>query len=321
MYGTAGPGTTISASAAMPKTSRVAGSGTGSDPGDVGHQAAVVDEVGVPSREPASSSDGSWPRSTSRTGWAESGVTRYWYQEISQATVTTMSRLTPESGTIENVGAPRLFATPATVRRCALALKRLAASTTASSGSRQPAQDRLVCDRRLLGATASSEQACPAALPPAGVERNGRQRRAALTHPAVLDGDLRTERADVDILAVTGREPKSMLAHQERALANRAGARCGCTRHTHSGDRSKRIELSTARRSAICNSHMYRRRGWHGRGGRIERFQVAALLLLLRERPAHGTTCSSSCPRCSATSASTSATSTASSAASRSRAS
>lgn len=33
---------------------------------------------------------------------------------------------------------------------------------------------------------------------------------------------------------------------------------------------------------------MYRRRGWHGRGGRIERFQVAALLLLLRERDAHG---------------------------------
>jgi poly-beta-hydroxybutyrate-responsive repressor len=33
---------------------------------------------------------------------------------------------------------------------------------------------------------------------------------------------------------------------------------------------------------------MYRRRGWHGRGGRIERFQVAALLLLLREQPAHG---------------------------------
>ena len=33
---------------------------------------------------------------------------------------------------------------------------------------------------------------------------------------------------------------------------------------------------------------MYPRRGWHGRGGRIERFQVAALLLLLRERKAHG---------------------------------
>ncbi len=33
---------------------------------------------------------------------------------------------------------------------------------------------------------------------------------------------------------------------------------------------------------------MYRRRGWHGRGGRIERFQIPALLLLLRERQAHG---------------------------------
>lgn len=34
---------------------------------------------------------------------------------------------------------------------------------------------------------------------------------------------------------------------------------------------------------------MYRGRGRHGgRGGRIERFQVAALLLLLRERKAHG---------------------------------
>ncbi len=31
--------------------------------------------------------------------------------------------------------------------------------------------------------------------------------------------------------------------------------------------------------------HGYRR---HRRGGRIERFQVAAVLLLLRERPAHG---------------------------------
>jgi poly-beta-hydroxybutyrate-responsive repressor len=33
---------------------------------------------------------------------------------------------------------------------------------------------------------------------------------------------------------------------------------------------------------------MYRGRGRRGRGGRIERFQVAALLLLLRERPTHG---------------------------------
>ncbi len=34
---------------------------------------------------------------------------------------------------------------------------------------------------------------------------------------------------------------------------------------------------------------MYRREhGRRGRGGRIERFQVAAILLLLREHPAHG---------------------------------
>jgi PadR family transcriptional regulator, regulatory protein PadR len=33
---------------------------------------------------------------------------------------------------------------------------------------------------------------------------------------------------------------------------------------------------------------MYGHRRRRGRGGRIERFQVAALLLLLRERPTHG---------------------------------
>jgi PadR family transcriptional regulator, regulatory protein PadR len=43
--------------------------------------------------------------------------------------------------------------------------------------------------------------------------------------------------------------------------------------------------------SGICFIHMYRRgHGGHrrGRGGRIERFQVAAILLLLSERPGHG---------------------------------
>ena len=44
-----------------------------------------------------SSSLGSWPRSSSRTGLSESSETRYWYQEMSQATVTTISALTPES--------------------------------------------------------------------------------------------------------------------------------------------------------------------------------------------------------------------------------
>ena len=36
-----------------------------------------------------SSSRGSCPRSASRTGWAESGVMRYWYHEMSHAIVTT----------------------------------------------------------------------------------------------------------------------------------------------------------------------------------------------------------------------------------------
>src|SRR5262249_25525025 len=73
-----------------------------------------------------SSSSGSCPRSARRTGCADSGVTRYWYQEISQATVTTMSGLTPESGTIDTRGSPRLFAIPPTVRRNCEALKRSA---------------------------------------------------------------------------------------------------------------------------------------------------------------------------------------------------
>src|SRR2546421_286063 len=64
-----------------------------------------------------SSSRGSWPRSARRTGWPDSGVTRYWYQEMSQATVTTTSAFTPDSGTTLALGSPRLFAIPATVRR------------------------------------------------------------------------------------------------------------------------------------------------------------------------------------------------------------
>src|SRR5689334_1726086 len=59
---------------------------------------------------------------------------RYWYHEMSQATVRTTSLLVPDSGTIEALGSPRLLAIPAIVRRKALSLKRSAASTIASSG-------------------------------------------------------------------------------------------------------------------------------------------------------------------------------------------
>ena len=54
----------------------------------------------------ASSSEGSWPRASSRTGLSESGETRYWYQLMSQATVTTASALIPESVTTDTLGSP-----------------------------------------------------------------------------------------------------------------------------------------------------------------------------------------------------------------------
>ena len=44
-------------------------------------------------------------------------MTRYWYHEMSQATVTAISPATPESGMMLARAAPRLFAMPPTVRR------------------------------------------------------------------------------------------------------------------------------------------------------------------------------------------------------------
>src|SRR6185369_1876069 len=58
-----------------------------------------------------------------------------WYQEISHAIVTTTSAVTPDRGTIETVGRPRLRAMPPTVRRYCEELNRSAASTIASSAS------------------------------------------------------------------------------------------------------------------------------------------------------------------------------------------
>src|SRR5919199_5312261 len=98
----------------------------------------------------ASSWAGSWPRSSRRTGCADSGVTRYWYQLMSHAIVITTSPLTPESGRMLAFGVPRLFAIPPTVRRKSVWLKRSAASTTASSGSER---------RRKIGSSATGASA------------------------------------------------------------------------------------------------------------------------------------------------------------------
>src|SRR3954451_6943332 len=82
-----------------------------------------------------SSSDGSCPRPSSRTGLSDSGETRYWYQEISQATVTTTSELTPERTTTETFGVPSDLPIPPTVRRYWEELKRSAAPIIACSRS------------------------------------------------------------------------------------------------------------------------------------------------------------------------------------------
>ena len=77
----------------------------------------------------------SCPRSATRTGCEDSGETRYWYQEMSQANVSTISALTPESGMIDACGSPSALATPAIVRRNCVALNSSAASTRAISSS------------------------------------------------------------------------------------------------------------------------------------------------------------------------------------------
>src|SRR5919204_4736938 len=115
----------------------------------------------------ASSSPSSWPRASSRTGWASSGVTRYWYQEISQAIVITTSPLTPDSGRTLIFGEPRLLAIPATVRRKSVWLKRSAASTTSRSGS-----DR----RRRIGSSATGASATAAFRASNRLERLNRRR-------------------------------------------------------------------------------------------------------------------------------------------------
>src|SRR5204863_5667801 len=123
------------------------------------------------------SSLSSWPRSASRTGCAESRLTRYWYQERSQAIVTTISALSPESGIMLARGAPRLLAIPPTVRRKALALKRSAASTTASSGGER---------RRRTGSDATPGSGAGFRGSPKSAERLRRRRWRAIGTTGVV---------------------------------------------------------------------------------------------------------------------------------------
>ena len=89
-----------------------------------------------------------------------------------------------------------------------------------------------------------------------------------------------------------------MLAHQKRALADRAGPRSGDSRHAHAATVADVLASFPQPASAAAHSRLLyvsyictdadTEGTGRGRGGRIERFQVAAILLLLRERPAHG---------------------------------
>ena len=109
----------------------------------------------------------------------------------------------------------------------------------------------------------------------------------------MLERDLRAERADVHVLAPIGGEADRVLAHQERAFADRADPRYGGTRHAHAPTVAETLATypqgESKRFCYMCSTYVQARKtDGEARGGRIERFQVAAILLLLRERPAHG---------------------------------
>ena len=129
---------------------------------------------------------------------------------------------------------PRLFAIPPTVRRYVLPLKRSATSSSATSSLER---------RRRIGSGGASvspfsrrepEQVAETAAAALAVARDDRRRRRAFLQPAVLDGDLLAERADVDELrAFLGRVANGALAHQERALADRADPHRADLGHPH----------------------------------------------------------------------------------------
>ena len=87
----------------------------------------------VPLEEPAVELVSSSPRCCSVTVWAPSMSTRYWYQDRSQATVTTTSRWL--RCTTLTLGSPSVRAMPETVRGCVLSLNSSRLASTASAGS------------------------------------------------------------------------------------------------------------------------------------------------------------------------------------------
>src|SRR5829696_1142309 len=230
---TAGPGTTMSASAAALKTSSVPTSGTRSDPRDVGHEAAIVGQVRVPLLEArleilevvAALDEPERLRRIGRDPVLVPGdLPRDCDDHLAAYARERQDRRLRRAEALRHTG-DRAPVRTRVEEVCRLDDREL--------GLREPPQDRLVRDRRLLRPAAAAEEAAPAALAAARVERDGRERRAPLTQPPVLERDLCAEGTDVDVVASARGEAESVLAHQQRAFTDRAGARYGGARHTH----------------------------------------------------------------------------------------
>ena len=142
---------------------------------------------------------------------------------MSHASVTTTSGFGPERTTTLACGSPSEREIPSTVRTASLALKSLAPSIAVWSAvdSRRRTGSATIVLRGRPALVA--EDARQAERPAPACRANGVAERAALAHPAVVEGDLLAERAHLDVLVhAVGREAERQLAHEQRALANRA---------------------------------------------------------------------------------------------------
>ena len=150
---------------------------------------------------------------------------RYWYQEMSQATVSTTSLFVPESGTIEAFGIAEALRDPRDRSPEGALVEEVGRLDHRQLGPREPAQDRLVHDAARPGGLRDSNS--DAETRPSRLRRrsddHGRG-RAALLQPAVVERDLLAERADVDEVLAVGRIAHRALADEQGPLADRARA-------------------------------------------------------------------------------------------------
>src|SRR5207248_6897449 len=160
--------------------------------------------------------------------------------------------------------------------------------------------DRLRRRDRVVGVRAAEpEEVGDAPTAAAALGRDRRRRRRALPDPAVLWRGLLAERADVDELrALLRGVAHRPFAHEQRPLADRAETHRRNLRNPHEFDYSRLAEpfpdLYCVLHVCFTCRAMRGPRTRHHRGhrwrvfARVERFTEPALLLLLRERPAHG---------------------------------